>query len=96
MPQEYYKQGARFAKWRAVIKIGTPTTPSSMAVLENAHGLARYAQICQVLTTYHYCFYLIILPRAQGARSASPIRISEVSQTLRNLQVLLQDADLFP
>ncbi|EIE21317.1 fructose-1,6-bisphosphate aldolase [Coccomyxa subellipsoidea C-169] len=45
--QEYYKQGARFAKWRAVIKIGTPTTPSSMAVLENAHGLARYAQICQ-------------------------------------------------
>ncbi|CAL8466203.1 g5739 [Coccomyxa elongata] len=45
--QEYYKQGARFAKWRAVIKIGTPGTPSSMAVLENVHGLARYAQICQ-------------------------------------------------
>ena len=41
-------QGARFAKWRAVLKIGTEGTPSSMAVLENAHGLARYAQICQV------------------------------------------------
>ena len=41
-------QGARFAKWRAVLKIGTPGTPSSMAILENAHGLARYAQICQV------------------------------------------------
>lgn len=43
----YYQQGARFAKWRAVIKIGTPTTPSTTAIYENAHGLARYAQICQ-------------------------------------------------
>ncbi len=44
----YYKQGARFAKWRAVIKIGTPGTPSTTAIMENAHGLARYAQIAQV------------------------------------------------
>ncbi|KAK9867653.1 hypothetical protein WJX84_007745 [Apatococcus fuscideae] len=43
---EYYKQGARFAKWRAVLKIGEGC-PSSMAILENAHGLARYAQISQ-------------------------------------------------
>ena len=35
---EYYKQGARFAKWRAVVKIGSEGTPSRMAVLENAHG----------------------------------------------------------
>lgn len=39
----YYKQGARFAKWRAVLKVGASTT----AILENAHGLARYAQIAQ-------------------------------------------------
>ncbi len=31
-----------------MLKIGSPETPSSMAILENAHGLARYAQICQV------------------------------------------------
>ncbi|KAK9831900.1 hypothetical protein WJX81_006849 [Elliptochloris bilobata] len=43
----YYAQGARFAKWRAVIKIGSPSTPSTTAILENAHGLARYAQIAQ-------------------------------------------------
>ncbi|MEW5319965.1 MAG: hypothetical protein WDW38_011074 [Sanguina aurantia] len=43
----FYKQGARFAKWRAVVKIGTATTPTTTAMLENAHGLARYAQICQ-------------------------------------------------
>ena len=31
-----------------MIKIGTPSTPSTTAILENAHGLARYAQIAQV------------------------------------------------
>lgn len=43
---EYYKQGCRFAKWRAVLKIGKDL-PSHNAVLENAHGLARYAAISQ-------------------------------------------------
>ena len=39
-------QGARFAKWRAVLNVGGGR-PSSMAVTENCHGLARYAQIAQ-------------------------------------------------
>jgi fructose-bisphosphate aldolase class I len=43
---EYYKQGCRFAKWRAVLRIDQDK-PSRTAILENAHGLARYAQICQ-------------------------------------------------
>ncbi|EFJ45173.1 hypothetical protein VOLCADRAFT_82483 [Volvox carteri f. nagariensis] len=43
----YRKQGAKFAKWRAVVKIGEAGCPSTTAILENAHGLARYAQICQ-------------------------------------------------
>lgn len=43
---QYYSAGARFAKWRAVLKIG-PTEPSPLAIMENANGLARYAIICQ-------------------------------------------------
>lgn len=43
---KYYEAGARFAKWRAVLKIG-PTEPSQLAINENANGLARYAIICQ-------------------------------------------------
>ncbi|KAK9838491.1 hypothetical protein WJX81_002690 [Elliptochloris bilobata] len=43
---KYYERGARFAKWRAVLKIG-PNEPSPLAIHENAYGLARYAQICQ-------------------------------------------------
>ncbi|KAB2631608.1 fructose-bisphosphate aldolase [Pyrus ussuriensis x Pyrus communis] len=44
--KKYYEAGARFAKWRAVLKIG-PTEPSQLAINENANGLARYAIICQ-------------------------------------------------
>lgn len=44
--KEYYKAGARFAKWRATIKISN-TCPSELAIQETAHSLARYAAICQ-------------------------------------------------
>jgi len=43
---EYYEMGARFAKWRAVITIGD-NLPSRACIEANAHGLARYAAICQ-------------------------------------------------
>lgn len=41
----YYEAGARFAKWRAVLKI-RPAEPSELADQENARGLARYAAVC--------------------------------------------------
>lgn len=44
--QKYYAQGARFAKWRAVVKIGQGR-PSHVSIEETAHTLARYAAICQ-------------------------------------------------
>jgi len=43
---QYYKDGARFAKWRSVLRISSHT-PSYLAMLENANVLARYASICQ-------------------------------------------------
>src|SRR5471032_722709 len=42
----YYDQGARFAKWRAVIDIGAGV-PSYSCLHANAHALARYAALCQ-------------------------------------------------
>jgi len=44
--QEYVSLGARFAKWRAVIKIGSDI-PSEHCISVNAHALARYASLCQ-------------------------------------------------
>ena len=43
---EYAELGARFAKWRAVITIGDGL-PSEACLEVNAHGLARYAALCQ-------------------------------------------------
>ena len=43
---KYYEQGARFAKWRAVIDIGAGI-PSHNCIKANAHALARYAALCQ-------------------------------------------------
>ena len=42
----YYEQGARFAKWRAVIDIGKGI-PTVNCIKANAHALARYAALCQ-------------------------------------------------
>jgi fructose-bisphosphate aldolase class I len=43
---EYFKLGARFAKWRAVITIGE-NLPTHTCIYANAHALARYAAACQ-------------------------------------------------
>ncbi|MEI8251722.1 MAG: class I fructose-bisphosphate aldolase [Synechococcus sp. ELA057] len=43
----YYAAGARFAKWRAVLRISGAGCPSELAVRENAWGLARYARTVQ-------------------------------------------------
>lgn len=41
---DFYKAGARFAKWRTTVRV---RDHSALAVAEAAHGLARYANICQ-------------------------------------------------
>ena len=44
--KEYYKLGARFAKWRGVYII-SESYPSEVAISTNAHSLARYASLVQ-------------------------------------------------
>ena len=43
---EYAELGGRFAKWRAVIRIGS-NMPSKACIDANAQALARYAALCQ-------------------------------------------------
>lgn len=46
--EEYRTLGAQFAKWRAIITIGTnPTIPTDACLEANAHALARYAALSQ-------------------------------------------------
>ena len=44
--KEYYKLGARFAKWRGVYIIAK-NYPSKLSIYANAHALARYAALVQ-------------------------------------------------
>ncbi|MDQ3955595.1 MAG: fructose-bisphosphate aldolase class I [Actinomycetota bacterium] len=44
--EEYYKLGARFTKWRAVITIGDGL-PTDFCIDANAHALARFAALSQ-------------------------------------------------
>ncbi|PPC87301.1 MAG: fructose-bisphosphate aldolase class I [Hyphomicrobium sp.] len=43
---DYYKLGARFAKWRGVITIADGA-PTWNCIKANSHALARYAALCQ-------------------------------------------------
>ena len=47
--EEYRRRGCRFAKWRCVFKISSPT-PSHLALAEVANTLARYAAVSQVVS----------------------------------------------
>jgi len=44
--KEYYKFGARFAKWRGVYII-SKNYPSKLSIYSNAHALARYSALVQ-------------------------------------------------
>lgn len=44
--EEYFRMGARFAKWRAVFALGNGI-PSQACIVANAHALGRYAALCQ-------------------------------------------------
>jgi len=44
--KEYYKLGAKFAKWRGVYTI-SESYPSKVAISTNSHALARYASLVQ-------------------------------------------------
>jgi fructose-bisphosphate aldolase class I len=44
--RDYFQMGARFAKWRAVVS-PAEGLPSRGCIEANAHGLARYAALCQ-------------------------------------------------
>ncbi|CAF3448591.1 unnamed protein product [Rotaria sp. Silwood1] len=43
---QYYRDGARFAKWRCALKIDDGL-PSELCIRETSNVLARYASICQ-------------------------------------------------
>ena len=88
---DYYNMGARFAKWRAVITIGD-TIPSDACIYSNAHGLARYASLCQ-----ENGLVPIVEPEVLMNGSHTIEDCSEVSQRTLNVvfeQLIMHHVDL--
>jgi fructose-bisphosphate aldolase class I len=83
---EYYRIGARFAKWRATISI-TDDIPSTYAINANAHALARYAALCQEASIVP-----IVEPEVLMDGSHTAQRCQDVTEaTLRALYVALDE-----
>jgi len=77
---EYYEQGARFTKWRAVFTIDGDTLPTDACITANAFLLARYAALVQAARMVP-----IIEPEVIMHGSHSLARAEEV--TMRVLQL---------
>src|SRR6202012_5189519 len=82
----YYKQGARFAKWRAVIDIGKDM-PSMTAIHVNAHALARYAALCQAAQIVPIVEPEVLMDGDHDIDRCYDVTTRVLNQTFRELRV---------
>ncbi len=76
---QYKSQGARFAKWREVYKIGDHY-PTALGISANAEMLARYAAVCQ-----EQGIVPIVEPEVLIDGNHSMARCAEVTETVLKL-----------
>src|SRR5262249_7094714 len=96
--KEYREIGTRFAKWRAVIVV-TDRLPTLACIHANAHGLARFAALCQ-----HEALVPIVQPEVLMDGAHTIERAEEVTGTvlhavfdaLRDQHVMLEGMLLQP
>jgi fructose-bisphosphate aldolase, class I len=95
---EYAGMGARFAKWRAVIRIGT-AIPTAGCIEANAHALARYAALCQEAGLVPIVEPEVLMDgdhTLERCREASEATLHLVFEQLRAQRVLLEGMLLKP
>jgi fructose-bisphosphate aldolase, class I len=96
--KKYYDQGARFAKWRAVIDIGQ-NIPSMTAIHVNAHALARYAALCQAAQIVPIVEPEVLMDGDHGIERCHEVTqrvLNKVFQELRVQRVALEGMILKP
>lgn len=96
--QEYFSLGARFAKWRGVIRIGAGR-PSRACVDANAHALARYAALCQQAGLVPIVEPEVLMDGAHDLECTRQVTTSvlrAVFDQLNRQQVVLEDMILKP
>jgi fructose-bisphosphate aldolase class I len=98
MAADFYALGCRFAKWRAVLKIGNGS-PTDLAIQENATGLAKYAKICQENGLVPIVEPEILSDGSHSAEECQKITekvLSAVFKALADHKVLLEGSLLKP
>ena len=96
---DYYAQGARFAKWRAVLQITEDGCPSKLSIKENAWGLARYARSVQESGLVPIIEPEILMDGAHGIDRTAEVQeevIKEVYMACQLNGVLLEGTLLKP
>jgi len=96
---DYYAQGARFAKWRAVLQITDDGCPTNLSIKENAWGLARYARSVQESGLVPIIEPEILMDGAHGIEKTAAIQeqvIKEVYMACQLNGVLLEGTLLKP
>jgi len=84
--KKYYDQGARFAKWRAVIDIGQGI-PSMTAIHVNAHALARYAALCQAAQIVPIVEPEVLMDGDHDADRCYEVSMRVLNKTFQELRV---------
>jgi fructose-bisphosphate aldolase class I len=84
---EYFKMGARFAKWRAVITIGK-NIPSYACLRANAHALARYSAICQQSSIIPIVEPEVLLDGDHSAERSEEVHEAALAALFHEIQTL--------
>ena len=80
----YRQQGARFAKWRAALKV----PPSEHAIEKNAAQLAEYAQICHMAGLVPLVEPELVIDGAHDAEAAEQATINTINACIAHLRRL--------
>ena len=81
---EYYKLGARFTKWRAVITIGD-STPTMTCIEANAEALARYAALSQEQGFVPIVEPEVLMDGAHGIERCEEVTVSTLEEVFSRL-----------
>lgn len=96
----HYARGARFAKWRTALRIDVAKgCPTDYAIDEAAHGLSRYARICQEAGLVPIVEPEILIDGTHDIETTARVQERVVSVTYQKLKecgVLLEGTLLKP
>lgn len=96
----HYAKGARFAKWRTALTINVEKgLPTAYAIDEAAHGLSRYARICQECGLVPIVEPEILIDGTHDIETTAKVQervITTVYKKLQECGVLLEGSLLKP